>query len=90
MADLETAISTARRGYWRKELKWEDLLAFRRVLLVSEAGSGKTYECRAQQQKLWSEGEAAFFLDLSVLAMTPIDDILSGNELDRLGYWKRA
>lgn len=90
VADLETAISTARRGYWRKELKWEDLLAFRRVLLVSEAGSGKTYECRAQQEKLWSEGEAAFFLDLSVLATTPIDDMLSGDELNRLENWKRA
>ncbi|MGV8950511.1 MAG: hypothetical protein ACOH2M_05360 [Cypionkella sp.] len=60
VADLETAISIARRGYWRKELEWDDLFRFRRVLLVSESGSGKTYECRQQQKRLWQKGEAAF------------------------------
>ncbi|OLP45738.1 NACHT domain-containing protein [Rhizobium oryziradicis] len=90
LADLGTAISSVRRAYWRKELKWDDLLSSKRVLLVSEAGCGKTYECRTQQQKLWHDGEAAFFLDLSVLATTPIEEILSGEEFKRLENWKHA
>ncbi len=90
VADLETAISVARRGYWRKELDWDELFQFQRVLLVSESGSGKTYECQAQQRELWKNGEAAFFLDLSTLATDPISDMLSLEELDRLGRWQRS
>ncbi|WP_349962420.1 hypothetical protein [Rhizobium sp. ZPR3] len=90
VADLETAISVARRGYWRKELGWDELLKFRRVLIVSESGSGKTYECQAQQRRLWRNGEAAFFLDLSTLATDPISDMLSFEELDRLDRWQRS
>jgi len=90
VADLETAISVARRGYWRKELDWHDLLQFQRVLIVSESGSGKTYECQGQQKRLWHNGEAAFFLDLSTLAPDPVSDMLSLEELERLGRWQRS
>ncbi len=90
IADLETAISVARQGYWRKDLNWGELLQFQRVLIVSESGSGKTYECQAQQRRLWKNGEAAFFLDLSTLATDPISDMLSLEELDRLGLWQRS
>lgn len=90
VADLETAITVARRGYWRKELEWDDLFQFRRVLLVSESGSGKTYECREQQKRLWKKGEAAFFLDLSTLATDAIGDMLLPGELERLERWQRS
>jgi len=90
VADLETAITVARRGYWRKELKWDDLFEFRRVLLVSESGSGKTYECRAQQKLLWQKGDAAFFLDLATLATDAISDMLLPEELARLERWQRS
>lgn len=90
VADLDTAITVARRDYWRKELGWDDLLQFRRVLLVSESGSGKTHECRAQQKRLWQQGEAAFFLDLSTLATDAIDDLLSPEELERLERWQHS
>lgn len=90
VADLETATSVARRRYWRKELDWDKLFQFQRVLIVSESGSGKTYECQVQQRRLWKNGEAAFFLDLSTLATDPISDMLSLEELDRLGAWQRS
>jgi hypothetical protein len=90
VADLKTATSVARRRYWRKELDWDELFQFQRVLIVSESGSGKTYECQVQQRRLWKNGEAAFFLDLSTLATDPISDMLSVEELDRLGAWQRS
>ncbi|CUW44196.1 hypothetical protein B3286c1_1520 [Brucella vulpis] len=34
---------------WQKGLSWDDLLRLKRALIISEAGAGKTYECRAQQ-----------------------------------------
>jgi hypothetical protein len=44
---------------------WEELLRSKRILIVSEAGAGKTFECRAQKERLWTVGEPAFFLDLA-------------------------
>lgn len=90
VADLATAITVARRGYWRKELEWDDLMQYRRVLLVSESGSGKTYECQTQKERLWQKGEAAFFLDLSTLATDAISDMLLPEELERLERWQRS
>ena len=45
---------------WHKGSNWDDLLQSLRVLIISEAGAGKTYECRTQQQTLWTAGEPAF------------------------------
>lgn len=43
-------------------LRWSDLLKEPRVILLSEAGSGKTEEVRHVCQRLRSEGKPAFFL----------------------------
>lgn len=47
-----------------KTLTWSDLLTKRRVVLLSEAGSGKTEEIRQSALKLLLEGRAAFFMRL--------------------------
>ena len=52
---------------WSRGTTWKDLLRSRRVLMISEAGAGKTYECRRQAQRLWDAGEPAFFVDLADL-----------------------
>lgn len=46
------------------ELHWPDLLGHHRVVLLSEAGSGKTAEIRNVTRKLRSERKSAFFLRL--------------------------
>jgi hypothetical protein len=69
---------------------WDDLLTARRILIVSEAGVGKTYECRACQQRLWGKGEPAFFLELATVADTDIVNMLSPEECARLDAWLRA
>lgn len=45
-----------------KALRWPDLLAEARVILLSEAGSGKTEEIRHKTRQLRGEGNPAFFL----------------------------
>jgi hypothetical protein len=64
VANIER-ISALGRLEWGEGFGWHELLQSMRILIVSEAGAGKTYECDQQQRRLWQEGEAAFFLDLA-------------------------
>jgi len=50
-----------------KPLGWSDLLKIRRVVILSEAGSGKTAELRHIAQELRKEGRFAFFIRLEHL-----------------------
>ena len=47
-----------------KRMGWPDVVALYRVVLLSEAGSGKTVEIRNVARVLRAEGKAAFFLRL--------------------------
>lgn len=47
---------------WRDALRWTNLLSEYRVILLSEAGSGKTEEVRNAARKLRQEGKPAFFV----------------------------
>lgn len=90
VADIEKASALARFG-WTGSFGWDELLRSRRVLIVSEAGAGKTYECQAQQAKLWKSGEPAFFLDLATLAGSSVREMLGGaGEEERLDAWLRS
>jgi hypothetical protein len=89
VADIERASLLARAG-WSGSFGWDELLRSQRILIVSEAGAGKTYECRSQQERLWNAGEPAFFLDLATLATSSVRDMLSGQEEQRLDEWLRS
>jgi hypothetical protein len=89
VADIEKASLLARAG-WRGSFGWDDLLRSRRVLIVSEAGAGKTHECRERQQLLWNAGEPAFFLDLATLANSSVREMLTAEEEQRLDAWLRS
>ncbi len=47
--------------------KWSDLLELPRVIILAEAGAGKTDEVKAVARRLHSEGKAAFFFRLEHL-----------------------
>lgn len=68
-------------------LTWSELFKSMRILIIAEAGAGKTYECRQQQQTLFAAGEPAFFLDLATLAQTSPRDMLNPQEEARLDAW---
>ena len=66
---------------------WDELLQSKRILLISEAGAGKTYECHVQAQRLSSEGKPAFFVELNALAAAGFRDLLDADEEARLDIW---
>lgn len=68
-------------------ISWTELLKFPRILLVSEAGAGKSYECEQQASSLFNLGEAAFFLPLERLAAGGVASILYGVYLERFQQW---
>ena len=72
---------------WSRGTTWEILLRSRRVLMISEAGAGKTYECRGQAQFLREAGEHAFFIELAALARGDLRSLLDGDEEARLDSW---
>ena len=72
---------------WSRGTTWEDLLRSRRVLMISEAGAGKTYECRGQAKRLWDAGEPAFFIEMAALATGDLRSQLEEEEETRLDAW---
>jgi hypothetical protein len=69
-------------------LSWSDLLAHPRVVLLAEAGSGKTVEMREQAAALRARGKPAFFLALESLAREPPEVQLRPPERQALEAWK--
>ncbi len=72
--DQAASLASIRRS---GSIGWDDLLKFQRILIVSEAGAGKTYECQKQRDVLWEAGDAAFFLELAQLAHYSLREMLS-------------
>ena len=70
------------------DIGWSELLQYPRVILLAEAGSGKTEEMREQVNRLTGEGRFAFFLPLESLDGDPIADILSAAEEEQFDRWK--
>jgi hypothetical protein len=69
-------------------LDWPDLLEESRVLLLAEAGSGKTEEMREQAQQLVAAGKYAFFVPLESLAKEDLRSVLSSDQERAFEAWK--
>ena len=70
-----------------KDFGWKELLKSLRILLIAEAGAGKTHECKAQQEAMWAAGEPAFYLDLAGLAGNDLRSMLSPDQEARFDAW---
>jgi hypothetical protein len=66
---------------------WDELLQSRRILIVSEAGAGKTYECESKAREIFARGEPAFFLSLESVASAGVTGTLFGDDLARFADW---
>ncbi|APO98940.1 hypothetical protein [Xanthomonas perforans] len=86
---METAEFLANFAGGRKN-DWATLLESDRVLIVSEAGMGKTFECQRMRETLWNDGHAAFFVELSTLAAHSLEHGFSLDEEVRFAGWKSA
>lgn len=71
----------------RKPLTWDNVLQHPRVLLVAEAGAGKSHECEAQANLLFGRGEPAFFLRLEHIAARGVDGLLRPKQRTRFKAW---
>lgn len=72
---------------WSNGVTWEELLRSKRILLISEAGAGKTHECQQQAHRLMVNGEAAFFIELASLASSDLRDLLGYEEVTSFDIW---
>lgn len=69
---------------------WEKLLETDRILIVSEAGAGKTYECKERKRLLWDAGEPAFYLELASLGASRIEEQFDAEEQERYTLWREG
>ena len=72
------------------DIGWSEVLQYARVILLAEAGSGKTAEMREQTNRLTGEGRFAFFIPLESLGQVQgqVTDPLSAAEEERFDWWK--
>src|SRR5277367_4914196 len=73
----------------RRHVTWEDALAHPCVVLLGEAGMGKTAELRAQAHRLPTQGRAAFFLRVEALAEDGVQLAIEGDS-DEFEQWKQG
>jgi hypothetical protein len=86
--DVEEQSAVFARMGLKSETRWSDLLKSPRVLIVSEAGAGKSHECRAECDERWAAGEPAFFFELAELSRNDPRDLLDPDELQRFDAWR--
>jgi len=69
-------------------LEWPELLNHPRVLLLAEAGSGKTWEMKEQVKQLISDNKFAFFIPLESLTQDRLIDSLEVGTETSFIAWK--
>lgn len=77
----------ARFGLSDGTKSWDDLLNRRRVVVLAEAGSGKTEEMKEQTRRLKTEGKAAFYATVQDVGRLGLDSALSVADRSRLSEW---
>jgi hypothetical protein len=71
-----------------RRISWNDLIGKRLVVVVGEAGIGKTYEFRTQVRRLRSANKAAFFIPLNLLVNPDDWAIALGEDASMFERWK--
>jgi hypothetical protein len=69
-------------------LGWEQLLKHRRVVVLAEAGSGKTTEVREQVRLAVSAGRPAFAATVRAVGEKGLLGALTGNSPQQFASWK--
>lgn len=80
------------RGLFDSKFKpdrtWPDLHEKRRVIILAEAGSGKSSEFRGQVRAIRAEGKFAFFVTVRDVAQTGLEAALPAAERSRFAEWR--
>jgi hypothetical protein len=75
---------------WRSDnlLSWETISARRRVVILAEAGSGKTVEMREQARRRTEAGQFAFYATVEDVGRDGLDNALGLGDRARLVSWR--
>ena len=87
IGDAESFLLRDRMGLG-SSIGWAEILEYSRVVLLAEAGAGKTAEMEEQAMRLARDGQYAFFLPLESLDRDPVSDLLSNSGARRFQQWK--
>jgi hypothetical protein len=71
-------------------LSWEDLLRSKRVVVLGEPGSGKTYEFEAKASNLVKQNSFAWFVRLDEALHKPLAQLLEPGLLRLLQQWQKS
>ena len=82
-------VGFSRRGALIPSPSGEGDSKYGRVILLAEAGAGKTKEMEVQVKRLVEEAQFAFFLPLESLDRTPVIDLFSAADESNFEAWKR-
>lgn len=85
-SDASDEVELSGRHNGSGDLHWPELLKYRRVILLSEAGSGKTAEIRNVTRQLRSEGKMAFFLRIENVSQD-LEDAIEEGSFDEFESW---
>ena len=77
-------------GYSDHLLAWSDLHKRRRVVILAEAGSGKSVELERQADLLTAQGKFAFYTTLQEVAQKGLDDAMSTASRAQLQRWRES
>ena len=72
------------------KLEWDQLLERNKVVILAEAGTGKTEELKAVANRLYQEGKASFFCRIETLLDLSFEDSLDIGDVQRFTQWQNA
>lgn len=84
--------SYSRLKWWMHgpTLHWDELLKHTRVVVLGEAGSGKTSEFQQQVRKLTFRGDFAFFVRLDEMIHDSLETVLGPIDSERFARWRTS
>ena len=71
-----------------KGLTWEELLESQWIVVLGEAGTGKSTEFRLRPKILRNRGRHAFFMDITALAQDGAEQAVAMDEIELLRSWR--
>lgn len=76
-------------AYGGKSSEWSELLQSKRVVILAEAGTGKTHELVNIARKMINDGNSAFFCRIEDLAELSVEEAITEGTYDQLKAWKQ-
>lgn len=71
-------------------MSWDDLLKRRRVVILAEAGSGKTEELKNQALRLASDDKFAFYATIQDVAREGLENVITSEDQAKLTAWRSS